>query len=91
MSSHEVLPTPHKRTYALLGIPLQRIMIALLVVIGLGVYTGFLLFGPNSLTILLGLQEQRNTFEKRIKKLKRQNAALQKEYFELKQLEPDQP
>ena len=91
MSSREVLPDKKGRTYALFGIPLKRILIALLIVAALGVYAGFLLFGPNSLTILLGLQEQRSTFERRIKKLKKENAALQKEYFELKQLEPDQP
>ncbi len=91
MSSREVLPEKEGRTYALFGIPLKRIIIAIAIVVALGVYAGFLLFGPNSLTVLLGLEEQRSTFERRIKKLKKENAALQKEYFELKQLEPEQP
>ncbi len=75
---------------ALFGLPLWRIVMALAAVIALGVYVAILLFGPNSLTVLLGLEEQRAIYESRIKSLKAKNAALQKEYFELKQLEPDQ-
>ncbi len=72
------------------GLPLGRIALALAAVAALGVYVGILLFGPNSLTVLLGLEEQRSVYERHIKILKAKNAALQKEYFELKQLEPDQ-
>ncbi|WP_456402225.1 hypothetical protein [Hydrogenimonas sp.] len=75
---------------ALFGLPLGRIAVALAAVVALGVYIGILLFGPNSLTVLLGLEEQRALYENRIRTLKARNAALQKEYFELKQLEPDQ-
>lgn len=89
MPDIEVVPTGENRSLALFGIPVQRILLALAAVIGLGIYAGVLLFGPNSLTVLLGLEEQRATYERHIKILKRQNAALQKEYFELKQLEPE--
>ncbi|BBG64824.1 hypothetical protein NNO_0122 [Hydrogenimonas sp.] len=75
---------------ALFGLPLGRIAIAIAAVVALGIYVGILLFGPNSLTVLLGLEEQRSVYERHIKSLKAENAALQKEYFELKQLEPDQ-
>ncbi len=75
---------------ALFGLPLGRIAIAFAAVVALGVYVGILLFGPNSLTVLLGLEEQRSIYESRIRSLKAENAALQKEYFELKQLEPEQ-
>ncbi len=74
---------------ALFGLPLGRIAVALAAVVALGVYIAILLFGPNSLTVLLGLEEQRSLYENRIRSLKARNAALQKEYFELKQLEPD--
>ncbi|RUM46267.1 MAG: hypothetical protein DSY46_00575 [Hydrogenimonas sp.] len=73
----------------LFGLPLKRIMIIITAVIVLGIYAGILLFGPNSLTVLLSLEEQRATYETYIKILKARNAALQKEYFELKQLEPE--
>ncbi len=75
---------------ALFGLPLGRIAIAFAAVVALGIYVGVLLFGPNSLTVLLGLEEQRSIYESHIRSLKAKNAALQKEYFELKQLEPDQ-
>ncbi len=75
---------------AFFGLPLGRIAMALAAVVALGIYVGILLFGPNSLTVLLGLEEQRSVYESHIKRLKAKNAALQKEYFELKQLEPDQ-
>ncbi|MCF6201628.1 MAG: hypothetical protein L3J42_05860 [Hydrogenimonas sp.] len=79
-----------KAQYALFGLPLWRIFLAIAAVVALGIYVGILLFGPNSLTVLLGLEEQRSIYESRIKSLKAKNAALQKEYFELKQLEPEQ-
>jgi len=75
---------------AFLGVPVQRLIIALIIVIVLGIYAGVLLFGPNSLMVLMGLEEQRSSYEWYIKTLKAKNAALQKEYFELKQLEPEQ-
>ena len=74
---------------AFLGVPIQRIIIVLVVVVVLGIYAGVLLFGPNSLMVLMGIEEQRTSYEWYIKTLKAKNAALQKEYFELKQLEPE--
>ena len=74
---------------AFLGIPIQRTIVALVVVVVLGVYAGVLLFGPNSLMMLMSIEEQRSSYEWHIKMLKEKNAALQKEYFELKQLEPE--
>jgi len=74
---------------AVFGIPLQRFLLAAALIAGLGVYTGILLFGPNSLTVLLGLEEQRQSYEKHIRLLKAKNAALQKENFELQELEPE--
>ncbi|WP_456383342.1 hypothetical protein [Hydrogenimonas sp.] len=90
MSTKEIFPADERRPVSLFGIPLKRIVLALITVVAIGVYTGILLFGPNSLTVLLELEEQRTTYERHIKFLKTKNAALQKEYFELKQLEPDQ-
>ena len=58
-------------------------------VVALGLYVGDLLFGKNSLEVLLNLQDKREMLSSRIKKYKRENAVLQKEYFELLQLEPE--
>jgi len=89
MSKIEIPETKRQVPVSFLGIPLQRLVIALIVVIVLGIYAGVLLFGPNSLMVLMSLEEQRSSYELYIKRLKAQNAALQKEYFELKQLEPE--
>ncbi len=72
-----------------LGLSLGKFVIALLAVLSLGIYIGTLLFGDNSLEILLGLEEYEHYLEERIDGLKSENAQLQKEYFELKELERD--
>lgn len=59
------------------------------VVIGFGLYIGDVLFGKSSLDVLLNLQADKDTLTEKIKSLKDENAVLQKEYFELRQLDPD--
>lgn len=54
-----------------------------------GLYIGDVLFGKSSLDVLLNLQEDKDTLVVKIKTLKDENAILQKEYFELRQLDPD--
>lgn len=66
-----------------------KLFLASLVVIGFGIYMGDLLFGKSSLDVLLGLQTDKNYLERRLESLKEENAALQKTYFELRQLDPD--
>lgn len=58
-------------------------------VIFFGMYIGDMLFGKSSLDVLLGLQADKEHLQNRVGELKRENAYLQKEYFELKQLDPD--
>jgi len=89
MANTDIYPIRKRRPLALFGLPIKRLLIALAAVVALGIHMGMLLFGPNSLTILLGLEEQHAAYEKHIRYLKDQNARLQKEYFELKQLEPE--
>ncbi len=59
------------------------------VVLLFGLYIGDVLFGKSSLDVLLNLQEDKDTLLSKIKSLKDENAVLQKEYFELRQLDPD--
>jgi len=58
------------------------------VVIVVAVYVGLLLFGTNSVEVLYTLKVQKKSLERSIKYLKKENARLQKEFFELKELEP---
>ena len=89
MANHQVMEefkTPkRKRVYFFL-----KISVLVAVVIGLGVYVGNLLYGKNSLEVLLNLQDKKALFKNEIQKYKKENAKLQKEYFELLQLEPEQ-
>ena len=60
-----------------------------LIVLLFGLYIGDVLFGKSSLDVLLNLQEDKDTLIQKIKSLREENALLQKEYFELRQLDPD--
>ncbi|ACZ13246.1 hypothetical protein [Sulfurospirillum deleyianum] len=65
-------------------------LISLIVaVVGFGLYIGDVLFGKSSLDVLLNLQADKDTLSEKIQSLKEENAVLQKEYFELRQLDPD--
>jgi cell division protein FtsB len=66
-----------------------KIFSLLVVVVGFGVYVGDMLFGKSSLDVLLNLQSQKQILKQNVDTLKKENAVLQKEYFELKDLDPD--
>ncbi len=66
-----------------------KIFFLALVVVFFGIYVGDILFGKSSLEVLLDLQESRDNLKQNVKIIKQKNALLQKEYFELKQLEPN--
>jgi len=66
----------------------SKVVLLLLIVIVFGIYVGNVLFGKSSLEVLLGLQESRDILKENVKTIKAENALLQKDYFELKQLEP---
>lgn len=49
-----------------------------------------ILFGDNSLEVYNSLKHKKEYLEKEIVRLQKNNAYLQKEYFELKNLEPEE-
>ena len=57
-----------------------------ILVLFFGIYVGQLLFGVNSLEVLINLQTNKVELKDEIIRLKKENAALQKEYFQLEQL-----
>ncbi len=65
-----------------------KYILLILFIIGLGVYIGLMLFGTNSVEALYELNVREKNLKRSIKFLKQENARLQKEYFELKELEP---
>ena len=65
--------------------------LAIVVTIILGQYVSQLLFeGKNSLKVYNKLKRQKEQLQYNIEKLQFENARLQKEYFELKNLEPEE-
>lgn len=73
-------------TQKYLGLSLSKFLILFILVLSAGVYVGVILYGTNSLEILFGLQEYEEYLQSEIYKLKHENAELQREYFELKEI-----
>lgn len=73
-----------------LGLSWGKIIVIALLVVVSGVYLGNLLFGTNSLSALLQLQEYEAGLKSQVTRLKSENALMQKEYFELKELTPQE-
>jgi len=69
-----------------LGLSLSKFLVLLVIVLISGVYIGVLLFGENSLEVLLGLDDYQVYLQDEIVRLKSENAELQKEYFELQEI-----
>ncbi|MDK2090978.1 septum formation initiator [Aliarcobacter butzleri] len=65
-------------------------MISLLATVYLSYHTVNVLFGDNSLQVYSDLKHKKEWLESEIFRLQRENAYLQKEYFELKNLEPEE-
>ncbi|BCZ16893.1 hypothetical protein NHP190003_01750 [Helicobacter sp. NHP19-003] len=58
------------------------------IAVALGVYVGCLLFGDNSYEVLTRLKVRQAKLYERVQNLQYENAKLQKQLFELKELEP---
>jgi len=69
-------------------ISLKSKLIIILGILLLSLYVHIILFGKNSFIILIKLQEERQSLTQKAIDLKNSNQKLQKEFFELKNLEP---
>ena len=72
----------------LAGLSLKTLLMATIGFLLFGIYVGILIYGENSLTVLQHLKEKKRALKQEAQILKTENQKLQKEYFELKQLEP---
>ncbi len=70
------------------GLSLKTFLVTAIGILLFGIYIGVLVYGENSLTVLNQLKEKKQGLSLEEKILKVENQRLQKEYFELKQLEP---
>jgi len=69
------------------GLSIKALLVTTLSILPFGIYVGVLIYGENSLTVLNHLEAKKTLLVKEERSLKLQNQKLQKEYFELKQLE----
>jgi len=74
---------------ALAGLSLKTILMTTIGILLFGIYIAVLMNGENSLTVLKQLKEKKQVLLQEGKTLKKDNQELQKEFFELKQLEPN--
>ena len=70
-----------------LGLSLWQFLLSIVAVVLFGIYLWIVLFGENSLEVLLSLEEYERYLKKEVDLKMHENAQLQKEYFELKELE----
>ncbi len=83
---YEEIEDTQSFTQKYLGLSLLKFLLLFFIVLALGVYMGVLLYGTNSLEVLFGLQDYENYLQDEIIRLKSENAELQREYFELKEI-----
>jgi len=72
----------------LAGFSMKTILLTLIGMLVFGIYVGVLMYGENSLTVLNQLKVKQTHLSQESMALKAENQHLQKEFFELKQLEP---
>ena len=73
-------------TQQYLGLSAGKFLLFFALVIGFGIYLGVIFYGTNSLEVLVGLQDYESYLQTEVTKLKNENAQLQREYFELKEI-----
>jgi len=73
---------------AVAGTSLKIFLVRILALLLLGTYLSIVIYGENSYTVLKQLKDEKNSLSQQERILKVENQRLQKEYFELKQLEP---
>ena len=83
---YEEIDNTQSVTQRYLGLSLKKFILLFMLVIFLGIYLGVLLYGTSSLEVLFGLQDYENYLSSEVVRLKSENAQLQREYFELKEI-----
>jgi hypothetical protein len=83
---YEEIDTSESITQKYLGLSISKFFFLLAIVVALGIYLGVLLYGTSSLEILFGLEDYESYLQSEVSRLKLENAELQREYFELKEI-----
>ena len=77
-----------QKVEAIAGLSLKALLVTAIGILLFGIYVGILIYGENSITVLNHLAVKKQALIQEEKTIKTENQRLQKEYFELKQLEP---
>lgn len=73
-------------TQRYLGLSLNKFFGLFFIVVVFGIYLGVILYGSNSIQVLFGLQDYETYLQVETTRLKNENAELQREYFELREI-----
>ena len=82
----EEIDTYESFTQKYLGLSFSKFFMLFFLIVLFGIYLGILLYGTNSVQVLSGLQEYQSYLQDETVVLKKENAKLQREYFELKEI-----
>ncbi len=82
----EEIDTQQNIVQKYLGLSLKKFFLLVFIVITFGIYLGIILYGTNSVEVLLNLQDYETYLQNEVVRLKSENAELQREYFELKEI-----
>ncbi len=77
-----------KNEEGIAGFSFKTFLVTVLGILLFGIYVGILMYGENSLTVLNQLKTKKQELLQEKRAIKIKNQRLQKEFFELKQLEP---
>lgn len=83
---YEEIDATQSVTQKYLGLSLAKFFILFFIVISFGIYLGNLFYGNSSLEVLFGLDDYEAYLKDETIRLKNENAELQREYFELKEI-----
>lgn len=86
LDTQELLAKPSKLTRFFYTNRVWLVVFGVLALVGL--YVGYLLFGSNSVEVLMRLEAQKKRLVQEAKGIEEQNARLQKQIFELRGLKP---
>ncbi|MBD3796612.1 MAG: hypothetical protein IE887_02530 [Campylobacterales bacterium] len=82
----EEIDTKQNVVQKYLGLSLKKFFFLVFIVISFGIYLGIILYGNDSVEVLLNLQDYEAFLQNEVIRLKTENAELQREYFELKEI-----
>ena len=83
---YEGIDDTYSITQRYLGLSLKKFFILFFMVLAFGIHLGVIMYGTNSLEVLFNLQDYEQYLNNETLRLKNENADLQKEYFELRDI-----